>query len=355
MRGRHAFAAVSAVMLLPAGALAAAVSIEPQRILYTAGTSEVNDLTVSQADATYTLTDLGAAITAGPDCTAPGGAATCPAAGVNRIIVSAGDEADSVENATPTPSTLSGGDGNDSLEGGSGDDTLRGNQGIDTHAGGAGDDFIDTRGDKPDVVSCGSGNDTVRADVVDSVAADCEVVDRAGAAPPPSGPSPPAAGLLGPPEARRLAPSACLRDRLGTPRGDRLTGTALGDNLFGLQGNDRLKGLRGDDCLFGGTGSDRLSGSEDDDRLLGDDTRRGVGGNDRLRGKRATTCWSAAPATTASAADTGATALSAGLGTTGSTAPTAVSTGSTAGAGATPPARTPATRYEGASACAAPT
>ena len=40
-------------------------------------------------------------------------------------------------------------------------DTLRGNQGVDTHAGGAGDDFIDARGDRPDVVSCGTGNDTV--------------------------------------------------------------------------------------------------------------------------------------------------------------------------------------------------
>jgi Ca2+-binding RTX toxin-like protein len=283
--GRCGIAAGCAVMVLPAGALAAMVGIEPQRIVYAAAAGEANDLSVSLDPAGYALVDAGAEVTPGPGCAASGGAATCPAAGIARIFVSAGDEADDVENLTPIPATISGGDGNDSLEGGSGADTLRGNKGIDTHAGGAGDDFIDSRGDTPDVISCGSGADTVRADAVDSVAADCEDVDRAGPAPPASGPSPTGVGLLGAPEARRLESGACFRERLGTPRGDRLTGTALGDSLFGLQGNDRLKGLPGDDCLFGGTGSDHLSGSKDDDRLVGDDSRRGVGGNDRLRGE----------------------------------------------------------------------
>jgi Ca2+-binding RTX toxin-like protein len=173
------------------------------------------------------------------------------------------------------------------MEGGSGNDVLRGNQGIDTHAGGAGDDFIDSRGDKPDVVTCGIGEDAVRADAADLVAADCEIVDRgeaSPASPPTTGPSPTAGALLGLGETRTLGRGACATDMLGTPRDDRLDGTSLGDNLFGLQGNDVLTGRRHDDCLFGGLGSDRLSGGRGDDRLLGDDSRRGTAGNDRLAG-----------------------------------------------------------------------
>ena len=73
-------------------------------------------------------------------------------AGIIGFTVSGGDEADSLRNTTSTPSTLSGGDGNDSLEGGSGNDTLRGNKGVDTLSGGPGDDLIDVRGDRGDIV-----------------------------------------------------------------------------------------------------------------------------------------------------------------------------------------------------------
>jgi Ca2+-binding RTX toxin-like protein len=279
-----------ALALVPAGAFASTASIQIERVYYTAAAGEVNNLTISLTGGTYSLSDPGAAITAGMGCTTSQNIAACQASRIRGITVSADDGADNVVNTTPTPSTLSGGDGSDSLEGGSGNDALRGNQGLDTHSGGAGDDFIDSRGDKADVVSCGIGSDTVRADAVDSVAADCETVDRAGAPPPPPpgpmpGPSPPAAALLGPAETRRLAPGACTTDQVGPPGNDRLDGTTLGDSLFGLQGHDLLKGLQDDDCLFGGVGSDRLSGGGDDDRLLGDDSRRGVGGNDRLSGQ----------------------------------------------------------------------
>ena len=111
------------------------------------------------------------------------GAGICPVAGIIGFTVSAGDGADNLTNLTSIPSTLSGGDGNDSLAGGSGNDILRGNKGVDTHAGGAGDDFIDARGDRGDIVTCGDGNDTVLGDPADSIAADCETVDR-GVVPP---------------------------------------------------------------------------------------------------------------------------------------------------------------------------
>lgn len=282
-------AALCAVAILPAAAVASTASISIKRVFYAAAPGEVNDFTISMSGTDYALADPGAAISAGAGCTASGSTATCPGGGINGITVSGDDGADNIRNTTAMRSTLSGGDGHDSLEGGSGNDTLRGNQGVDTLTAGAGDDFVDVRGDRGDIVTCGDGADTVRADVSDSVAADCESVDRGGAPPPPppgptSGPSPTAGGLLGPVEANSLDPGACAVDKMGTPRRDIFAGTDVGENLFGLQGNDRLNGRGGDDCLFGGVGSDRLSGAAGDDRLLGDDTGRAVVGHDRLFG-----------------------------------------------------------------------
>jgi Ca2+-binding RTX toxin-like protein len=289
MRTRSlALAALCLLAILPATAFASTASTRIKRVFYTPGPAEANNLTIGLAGANYTLVDPGATVGAQPTCTPFAGAAICPASGIIGITVIPSDGADSITNTTATPSTLSGGDGNDSLAGGSGNDTLRGNKGVDTHSGGAGDDFIDARGDRGDVVSCGDGNDTVFGDASDSIAADCETVDRGAVPPPPPGPTaeppPTVGGLLGPTETSRLDPRACSADRLGTPGNDRLGGTPLGDSLFGLQGDDVLKGSRGDDCLFGGVGSDRIWGMQGDDRLLGDDSARGVGGNDRLAG-----------------------------------------------------------------------
>jgi Ca2+-binding RTX toxin-like protein len=286
--------ALLAVALLPANAYASTASVEIKRVFYLAGSGEANNLTISLSPTDYTLSDTGATIAAGPGCSAGGSTATCPAGGIIGITVSASDGGDTINNTTPTPSTLSGGDGDDALQGGSGNDLLRGNKGVDNHNGGPGDDYIDTRGNAGDVVTCGAGTDTVIADVEDSVGPDCEIVDRGGAVAPPPPTTPPsspppapplsAAVLLGAAEFRTLARGACAQNKLGTPGNDRLDGTALGDNLFGLQGNDILNGLRDDDCLFGGAGSDRLSGSQGDDRLLGDDSTRRAAGRDRLSG-----------------------------------------------------------------------
>jgi hypothetical protein len=67
-----------------------------------------------------------------------------------------------------------GGSGRDRLFGGRGDDTLAGNGGRDTISGGAGNDRINARDGSRDRVTCGTGRDSVLADRVDSVAADCE-------------------------------------------------------------------------------------------------------------------------------------------------------------------------------------
>jgi Ca2+-binding RTX toxin-like protein len=284
-------AAFFALATCPA-ASAATASIDIKRVHYIAAAGETNDLTISLTDGSYVLTDPGAEIATGEGCSGSGHTATCAAAGIIGITVNGGDGDDNLHNTTSTPSTLSGGDGDDSLEGGSGNDVLRGNQGLDTHAGNAGDDFIDSRGTRPDFVNCGSGTDTVRADATDVIASDCEIVDRLTA--PTSGPSPTGTTLLGPGEARTLEPGACAQDKLGTSGNDQLVGTSFGDSIFGLRGDDAIDGAAGNDCLFGGLGSDRLSGREGNDRLLGDDRRKGRGndvlngngGNDLLSGGR---------------------------------------------------------------------
>jgi Ca2+-binding RTX toxin-like protein len=283
---RIACAAVFFVLVLvPAAADASTASVSIQRVFYTASPGEVNQLTVSATGSDYALSDPGASIQAGNGCTGGGQNAVCSGAGIRGLTLAGGDGGDSLENATSTPSTFSGGDGADSLKGGSGNDIMRGNQGIDTLAGGAGNDFIDVRGDRADIVSCGPGDDTVRADGSDLVDSDCEHVDRGGTPPPPAKPGTPASGgLLGPVETGTLAKGACANDKVGTANADRMTGTSLGDNLFGLQGNDVLVGRGFDDCLFGGLGNDRLAGSRGNDRLLGDDPGSGVPGRDRLSG-----------------------------------------------------------------------
>ena len=73
----------------------------------------------------------------------------------------------------------------------SGNDTLDAGGGADEIYGEGGDDIIRARDGVNDLVSCGSGSDTVIVDAVDTVADSCENVDRAAAPPPPPGPPPP--------------------------------------------------------------------------------------------------------------------------------------------------------------------
>jgi hypothetical protein len=92
--------------------------------------------------------------------------------------------------------TLDGGPGDDYIEGGYGDDTLVGGPGRDTIVGDSassqcgvlqscvmpfGNDTIDARDGEPDSVSCGVGYDRVFADAFDTVASDCEYVERSAA------------------------------------------------------------------------------------------------------------------------------------------------------------------------------
>ena len=126
----------------------------------------------------------------------------CPLGGVQRVRVDLGDREDTATLSLPVSATVlagtgadnvtaggasdevSGGAGNDTLDGGGGDDVMSGDQGVDSLAGGPGADGITTRDGEPDRVACGDGADTVDADTLDSVAADCESVTRTRTAPP---------------------------------------------------------------------------------------------------------------------------------------------------------------------------
>jgi hypothetical protein len=71
------------------------------------------------------------------------------------------------------PDCLDGGAGNDRLNGGDGGDRLRGGPGRNSYSGGRGDDTITSRNSVAELVSCGPGNDTVKADRSDRLRA-CE-------------------------------------------------------------------------------------------------------------------------------------------------------------------------------------
>jgi Ca2+-binding RTX toxin-like protein len=90
---------------------------------------------------------------------------------------------------------LTGDERSNLLLGGAGDDELDGGAGGDTLNGGDGADRITSRDGVADDVVCGAGADTVIADAVDTVAADCETVEL------PQAPVTPDAGNGTPPAA----------------------------------------------------------------------------------------------------------------------------------------------------------
>jgi Ca2+-binding RTX toxin-like protein len=85
----------------------------------------------------------------------------------------------SVAGYGPLPNTmktvLNGGNGNDRLTGHGGPDDINGAGGEDVLNGLAGDDVIRTADGEPDGVSCGPGQDKVKADSIDNLL-DCENV-----------------------------------------------------------------------------------------------------------------------------------------------------------------------------------
>lgn len=73
---------------------------------------------------------------------------------------------------------LKGGPKNDTLDGGDGNDLIVGGGGNDIVFVGAGNDRVNVRDSRQDTVDCGTGTDTVVADLKDRANANCENVQR---------------------------------------------------------------------------------------------------------------------------------------------------------------------------------
>src|SRR3954447_12410592 len=126
-----AIAAGALVALSAPAAEAGTATISGKHLLYTAGVSEVNLLTIAPSGSNFTLSDSRSPVTAGAGCTALGpNQVSCPGAGLTLMIIDAGDLNDDVTNQTALASRLTGGGGNDHLTGGAGNGTV-----IRTHSG----------------------------------------------------------------------------------------------------------------------------------------------------------------------------------------------------------------------------
>ena len=147
-----------------------------------------------------------------------GGTSVYPTSDVSQIVVNAGDGDDAVtiDTGITLPTTINGGNGNDTLIGGSGADSIQGNAGNDSISGGAGDDSLRGGADN-DTIAGGLGNDSI----------------------------------------------------IGGAGDDSLRAGAGDDTIVGRAGNDTLRGGVGNDSLRGGAGSDQLHGNEGADVLGG--------------------------------------------------------------------------------------
>ena len=201
---------------------------------------------------------------------------------IKASLLGGNDTLDIGPNIT-TPSTLSGGDGNDAIQGGAGkdsidgnggNDNLRGGDGADSLNGGDGNDVLD--GQKgPDNLSGGGGMDTVTyAAAPGAVKVTLDNVANDGG----PGRAATATEPAIPPEGDNV--HSDIEHLVGSKGNDMLSGAGapVPVAIDGGDGNDTLVGSSHNDSLNGGGGNDNLSGGDGDDRLIG-----GPGG-DRLSG-----------------------------------------------------------------------
>jgi RTX calcium-binding nonapeptide repeat (4 copies) len=205
--------ALSALLLAlaPSAAQAATASVEAGALRIAAAPGEYNAIDVGPAVGGLVVSDTGAPVTLGAGCVPQGIEALCT--GATRVEADLADGDDVLTLSAPLPADVKGGDGNDALtvigavatlDGGLGDDTLTGGTGADLLSGGdgydtltggegadrldggtggdsadggGGDDSIVLRDKLADTATCGSGRDTVRAEVLDQLDFACERVD----------------------------------------------------------------------------------------------------------------------------------------------------------------------------------
>jgi Ca2+-binding RTX toxin-like protein len=245
------------------------------------------------------------------------------ASAVKQIILSAGDGNDTItlDASVSVPTSLRGGNGNDSIKGGSGADIIRGDDGIDTLFSGAGndkvygsagDDFINGEtgsdriwggadndllfgGSHSDILYGEAGVDTLfgqnQNDTLDGGAgadfmsggADLDTVDYSTrtAALVIALSTDASIGLGSSGEAGEQDKVISDVENINGGTGaDRITGSSLANLIHGNGGNDTIYALGGADTIFGDAGRDRLvtndglkdviNGGTDRDTVTGD-------------------------------------------------------------------------------------
>jgi Ca2+-binding RTX toxin-like protein len=246
-------------------------------------------VTSDQEADTITLAAAGGFITVNRQAT------TLAANNTAKIVVNAGDGADTVDASALAAAdystlTINGGDGDDLLTGGSGDDDLGGGDGNDRVVGFKGTDVLDGgAGNDVLVWNNGDGSDVMDGDI------GADEVEINGA---------PTAGdvFTAVPNGRRVLFNRTNLVPFSVDfSAERLTVNGLGgDDAFngapglaevtllslnGGVGDDSLAGGDGPDLITGGDGNDELDGAGGDDRVVGDrgtDTLLGGDGDDTL-------------------------------------------------------------------------
>ncbi len=216
-------------------------------------------------------------------------------------------------NSTVIPFTksarLCGGPGNDILSSGSGNDTLVGDgvanktaltcstgesstDGIDDITAGGGTDTVWGNGgadklkggDGADTIDGGTGNDLVMGGPGLN-----DLGDTLRGGPDDAGGKPDADTILGGDGADQVDGGADKDTIEGDAGADGLRGGPGNDTIQGRAGDDVIDGQGDDDVLYGGDGDDTITGGSGDDDLLGelgDDTLSGGSGRDDLIGGR---------------------------------------------------------------------
>jgi Ca2+-binding RTX toxin-like protein len=259
------------VLAAPAYAATGVAKVGGQ-ITANAANNRANNITIVRLGANFVLRDLGDTMTAGPGCfQLAANAVRCPAAGVTRLVVNAGNLNDRVNNTTTTTAVFNGGAGNDTLIGGPANDILRGGAGNDTMLGNGGNDssVAETVRDGRDTFNGGAGRDTADYGLrIIPVNVSLNGVANDGSAP------------------EFDNNLANVENATGGRANDVLTGNALGNVLDGRAGNDTLFGLGGNDTLISGFGNDTLFGGIGNDTAValqfrdGRDTFSGGPGTD---------------------------------------------------------------------------
>jgi Ca2+-binding RTX toxin-like protein len=228
-RGALGLGALLAGLLAPQVASATTVSVAGGGLVVLGEAAEANRIAITAAATTYTVTDSGASIDAGPGCTGTT-TVTCDFV-TTGFVVSAGEGGDEVTVTADDDGQIDGGAGDDDLRGSAGSDVIRGGSGVDELHGGGGPDLFDGGADR-DLVSYEDHGTAVQV-LLDGVANDGS-----------------------PGELDNVM--ASVEDVLGGPGGDTLTGSPSPNLLRGGAGRDWLDGLGGVDSLDGGEGDDLL-------------------------------------------------------------------------------------------------